>query len=571
MLTPSRACIRDRWLVSATVAVALLVGATACGSSDDSSEGGEGVTQDTTLDSATVTIAPQGDPKQGGTLTYGLEAETDGLNPANNRFAGSGTTVGLAIYDPLVAFDADGATQPYLAESLTPNDDFTQWNIKVRPGITFHNGQPLDGAAVKGQFDAAKNSLLVSFTIKNIETVEVDPADPLAVNITTATPWSSLPVFLTGQLGMIAAPEQLALDAAAAGDRPIGTGPFVFKNRTLDREVVTERNENYWQTDADGRALPYLDGVTFRIIPDQPARGASMSGSNPLSMAMFNDAENIKKFLDEGKAGQIQIVVDEGEREEDVIMLNTASAPFDNILARQALAHATDTAQYNEIMNANLFELANGPFRESSKWYAETPYPEYDPAKAQELVAQYTAETGEPLAFTMYNSGDNRMGLETLQAQFQAVGIQVTIDVVPQDDFVTMAALGNFQALEWRQFGGLDPDYEYLWWSGTNAADVGGLGLNFARNVDPILDAALEDGRSSTDFDARYAAYETVQTQLNAGLPYIWLDHVQAVVVAQNSVRGITNGPLPNGEAAWPIGGPGGFGAVTFLTQTWFE
>ncbi len=546
----------------------LAVGTAACGSSDSGGGGGD-VTQDTQLDSATVTIAPEGDPKTGGTLLYGIEAESDGFNPANNRLAVSGTTVALAIFDPLIAIDAEGNTQPYLAESVTPNADFTEWTIKVRPNVTFHNGETLDGAAVKGHFDAAKESAIVGLTITNLESVEVDPSDPLAIIATTVTPWASFPVFLTGQLGMIAAPAQLAMEPADAALNPIGTGPFELQNRIIDREVVTTRYEDYWRTDGNGQQLPYLDGVTFRVIPDQPARGASMSGSSPLSMAQFNDATNLIKFAAEAKDGKLQIVVDEGEREEDALMLNTAAEPFDSLTARQAVAYATEKNQYNEIVNQNLFEVANGPFRENSKWFVQTPVPDYDPTKAAELVQQYTAETGKPLAFKILNSGDNKTGLETLQAQYAAVGMQVSIDVVPQDDYVAMAAFGNFQALEHRQFGGLDPDYEYLWWSGSNAVEVGQLGLNFARNANPVLDQALEDGRSSTDFETRRAAYEIVQRELNTDLPYIWLDHVQAAVVAQNNVRGITNGPLPDGQDAWPIGGPGGFGGSTFVTQTW--
>lgn len=558
-------------MAATLVTLALVAGA--CGSSDSSSGGGGdgGVTPNTELDSASVTLAPEGAPKTGGTVTYGVEAETSGYNPANDRFAVSGTQIGLAIFDPLAAFDADGNPQPYLAESLTPSADYTTWTIKARPGITFHNGEALDGAAMKAHFNAAQASLLVKLTITNVSDVQVDPTDPLAVVITMKQPWATFPVYLTGQLGMVAAPEQVNAPADVSAGKPIGTGPFEFVSRTVDKEVITKRNPNYWRKDANGQQLPYLDGVNFRIIAVQNSRASSMSGSDPLTMALFNDATSLLKFTDMARSGQVQMVVDEGEREEDVIMLNTAAEPFDNPTARQALAAATNTEQYNELVNQGLFETANSPFRASSKWYEETPYPAYDPAAAAALVQQYTAETGKPLAFTLYNSGDNKTGIETLQQQYASVGMNVTVDLIPQDDFVTNAALGDFQAYEWRQFGGLDPDYEYLWWSGANAAPVGGLGLNFARNNDPVLSQALEDGRGSTDFATRKAAYDKVQAQLNADLPYIWLDHVQAAVVAQNNVRGITNGPLPGGQPSWPIGGPGGFGGATFLTQTWFQ
>ena len=112
-----------------------------------------------------------------------------------------------------------------------------------------------------------------------------------------------------------------------------------------------------------------------------------------------------------------------------------------------------------------------------------------------------------------------------------------------------------------------DPDYDYIWWTSENAGE--GIALNFARNKDPEIDAALKQGRASTDIETRKQAYATVQRKINEDIPYIWYDRAQWAVVAANNVRGITNGPLPDGSPANPMGGPGGFGGITFLTQTW--
>ncbi|MEZ5144620.1 MAG: hypothetical protein R2726_19215 [Acidimicrobiales bacterium] len=90
-----------------------------------------------------------------------------------------------------------------------------------------------------------------------------------------------------------------------------------------------------------------------------------------------------------------------------------------------------------------------------------------------------------------------------------------------------------------------------------------------ARLRDPELDAALAKGRSTTDEATRKEAYATVQQRFAEDLAYIWLDHSLWVVAASNKVRGITNGPLPDGAPSLPLGGPGGFGGVTRMTQTW--
>src|SRR5262245_7236116 len=127
---------RGRVVLLAMVCAIALVAA-ACGSGSSSSGGG--TTQDTGA-SSNITLATEGTPKPGGTLRMGLEGETNGFNPTADRWAISGTEVGLAIFDPLAAIDADFKVQPYLAEKFTPSSDYKTWTIQLRPNITFQDG-----------------------------------------------------------------------------------------------------------------------------------------------------------------------------------------------------------------------------------------------------------------------------------------------------------------------------------------------------------------------------------------------------------------------------------------------
>src|SRR6476646_235317 len=110
-----------RCLLVAVVLTISMIGA-ACGSSK-SSDGGDRTAA--TIGSPDVTQDSSGTPKVGGTLEYALAAESDGWAPTENRWSTEGTTVGLAIFDPLAAFNVDSIAKPYLAESFTPNADFT--------------------------------------------------------------------------------------------------------------------------------------------------------------------------------------------------------------------------------------------------------------------------------------------------------------------------------------------------------------------------------------------------------------------------------------------------------------
>ena len=541
--------------------IALIAGA--CGSSDDDGDGG-GATEGTAPElSADVTIAPEGDPTPGGSVVYGLEAESDGYDPTSNRFAPAGTIIGLAVYDPLAAFDENNQPEPYLAESMTPSSDFLTWTLTARPNITFHNGEPLDGEAMRIFFERLRADPLVGIAFKNIASVAVDPSDPLAVVLTMSEPWATFPVFMTGQGGMVTAPAMA--NNEESGLNPIGTGPFVMQEWIPDNSFKANKNPNYWREDTNGVQLPYLDAVEFRPIPDFTARDASLE-SNTVQMIHITNSQSISRFQELADSGQVQIVLDRGEREEGFIMLNLDMPPLDDIRVRRALAHATNRELVNQIVNDGQREVGDGVFTQGSPWRVDAPYPEYNIEEAQTLVNEYEAENG-PIQFELGNGGTDSRVIDLLKEQWATVGIDVTTTNVEQASFIANAALGNFQAYDWRQFGALDPDYDYIWWVSENAEPP--IALNFARNRNPEIDAALKAARASTDTETRKEAYATVQRKINEDIPYIWYDRAQWAVVAQNTVRGITNGPLPDGSPANPMGGPGGFGGITFLTQTW--
>ena len=183
-------------LIGAIAAVALL-GAACGGGDDDGGDGGDG--------------DAGGTPTPGGEIVYGLEAETtDGWCMPEGQLAISGIMVARAIYDTLTVPDFEGNFQPFLAESVTPSADYSQWTIKLREGITFHDGSPLNAQVVKNNLDAyrgaypARKPLLFIFVLKPITSVDV--VDDLTLTVNTAVPWVAFPAYLfsSGRLGIVA-------------------------------------------------------------------------------------------------------------------------------------------------------------------------------------------------------------------------------------------------------------------------------------------------------------------------------------------------------------------------------
>jgi ABC-type transport system substrate-binding protein len=552
-------------LVALIAALALL--AVACGSgssSDTSNNSGPGAAgSDTSTD---VTLAADGAPQLGGTLTYALAADSDGWNPTKNRWSGDGTMVGLAIYDPLAAYDENAVAQPYLAESFTPSSDFQEWTITLRSGVTFQDGSPLDAAVLKTIFETHKASALTAPAVAALDSVTA--TGPLTAVFKMNSPWATFPSSLTGQLGMVPSPTFLADQSGSA--LPIGTGPFKMTSWQTGDTVTTVKNDTYWRKDSNGTQLPYLGGVNFKVVPEfQTKINAVITGD--VDMAATSVPEGVIPARDAADQGKIQLIENHGETEEAFVMLNQLQPPFDSLTARQAMAYATDQASYIQAVDRGNTQPNHTVFREGTPFYTDSPYPEFNLEKAQDLVKQYQEETGQPLSFTL-NSDSTAQGSQQsqfLKALYEAAGMKVDIKLQEQGTLIISAVTGDYQATTWGQFGSPDPDYDYVWWISDNAAPKNELGLNIARNKDPEIDNALRAARATTDLATRQKSYATVSDRLNEDLPYIWLARGHYITVATNQVRGITQGPLPDGEPSYPQGGPGGFANAIRLTQTW--
>ncbi|MCB1269913.1 MAG: ABC transporter substrate-binding protein, partial [Microthrixaceae bacterium] len=185
---------RTSFLAGVLVAVALV--ASACGGGDSSEAGDDASVDESTLE-----------PVYGGEIAYGLEAENNnGWCLPEAQLAISGMQVANAIYDTLTAQNADGDYVGFLAESVEPNEDFTQWTITLRDGITFHDGSPLNAEVVKNNLDAyrgeypARQALLTMFVFEPVTAVDV--VDDLTLTVTT-TPWTTFPAYLSGRIGIM--------------------------------------------------------------------------------------------------------------------------------------------------------------------------------------------------------------------------------------------------------------------------------------------------------------------------------------------------------------------------------
>jgi peptide/nickel transport system substrate-binding protein len=542
---------RRRWSRLAAVIGVVGLMAAACGDPEPTTNGDPGLGSSANFED--VIIEAEGEPREGGTLRVGLDAETPGFNATADRWAGAGLTIGRSIYDPLATIGADGKPKPFLAESFTPSDDYRTWDIKVRPNITFHDGTPLDAEAVRNWLDTYRNSATVGSALRPVESVEV--VDPLTVRLQMNQPWGTFPIVLVVQPGYVAAPSQLADPEASL--KPVGTGPFVFESWQPNRALVVKKNPNYWR-----EGIPKLDAIDFRPIKEDQARYNALQ-SGDVDVIISPREPSIQRLARDGQAGTFQVVRAKGDNDVNMWMLNVSKAPFDDLRLRQAMAHGIDRSQILALTDSPEELAADSIYAKDSPWYVDPDYPKYDPAKAKALVAEIEAEKGPvKVTLTAVPDPDLESIIQVMQAQLAEVGIEVTIKSIEQTDLINTTISGDYEAVTWRQFGSTDPDGNYLWFHSSNADPP--LTLNMARNKNPKIDEAIETGRASADPEVRKEAYATLQKELAKDLPYLFTTHLRWTMGASNKVRGLEAVTLPDDEK-----GSGLISAIMPLNELW--
>jgi peptide/nickel transport system substrate-binding protein len=511
--------------VSFAVVLAMLFTAGAC-SSDSSTTSADdpsaGVNQGAPED--------EGPPQDGGTLRVAVGAEIDGLNPVQARWSLEGHTIGSSIYDTLLTADEDRNIAPRLALSATPNADGTVWTIKLREDVTFHDGTPFNGEAVKANLEARKQIPISGDSLRLVE--EVTVVDPYTVEVRMSAPWFGFDYLLAAQTGYMVAPSQIGQPNSM--QMAIGTGPFKLDGTwSPGTPVKVVRNDDYW---GDG---PHLDGIEFRALVDQTSRKAALE-SDDVDMILTQDPATIVDLRT--KDGFVQ--VEDFAATEAFVMLNLSQPPFDNIHARKALAYATDREALNQAVGGGIQQDADQPFTPSEQYFVEdSGYPSYDPNAARDEVQAYKDDTGaSSLTFTLKatSATQQKAEAELLQAQWSAVGIDARLEQTEQATFLANIFVSDFQAAMFQNFGWINPDNNYIFWHSTYAKQEGQQGgINFGQIRSPDLDAALDGARQTSDQEERLEQHHNVVRAINETVPYIWMYHTVYAFAANDDVGGL--------------------------------
>ena len=544
--------------VSAFV-IAFSLLATACGGSDSGSSDSGG---------SDTTSAPAEDiaPVPGGSLIIAGEAEVSNpWTPGAIQCDSFCQMRARAFYDPIAVVGEDKEVHPWLAESITANADSSVFTIKVRAGISFTDGTPVDADAIIYNLNATSSGLLIKPATKDLArnedgTLVIEKIDDMSFTLATGKggdaasplPWPTFPYLLTTQLGLVASPKWL--DAVKAGtakpDQPIGSGPFTFVSYAPGDKMVVKKNPNYWMKDKDGVQLPYLDQIEFRVITDSKVRQSALE-SGEVDLIATSDTNAIKPLSENSSFVWTR---QEEFGEVAYLLINLSKkGPLQDRNVRCALGMAVDKVALIAATGSGFNEPAGGMMSPGQEGYLEdNGGPTYDVEAGKKLIADYEATNGDvKVIYSTTTSTSNLLLAQFLQTAWTAIGVDTEVVQIEQSKLISNAIMGSeeFEAFGWRNHAGIFVDQQNFWWNGNGANPPGQLALNFGRLNDPVINDLLAKARSEADPEVRRGYAEDINRQFGKECWTLPNSYTKWAVFSKPEVKGIGNTPTPDGTS----------------------
>jgi len=468
------------------------------------------------------------------TLNFLIESSPNNLDLRQGTDAQS-ERVGALIYDALVHKDDHYDLQPWLAASWERPDALT-WIFHLRTGVRFHDGKPLTADDVAWSIESMTNGTLI--TAKGgafADVAAVTVRDPLTVEVRTKHADASLLFNLSD--GLFGVVERGA--GKDEGLHPMGTGPFRFVSQMQDKEVVVERNADYWA------GAPKITRVRFEVVPDnittalELKKGSGDAESNAITLDEVHALEGLKNVRVESGPGSAVMYAN----------FNVNDPVLRDVRVRQAIACALDKPALiaalwrGEAVPAETL-LPHGHWAAAED--AVLPQYPHDVVRAAKLLdaAGFKPDKdGVRLRFTLKTSTDEttRLLAQAVQQQLRGAGIALTLRPAEFGTFYADITSGAFQMYMLRWIGSNeDPDiFRYAYGSGSFPPKGGNRGHYSNARVDALLAAAAGE----TDEAARRRDYVEVQQILATELPGIPLWYPNVEVVHSTRLSGVILNP----------------------------
>jgi len=465
-------------------------------------------------------------------LRIGLNDDPDALDPAISR-AYTGRLVFAAVCDKLFDVTPDLKIVPQLATSYEWAPNQRSIVIKLRPGVKFHDGEPLNAEAVKfniersltteGSFRKPEIGQISSVDVVNETTVRFNLSEPLVPLLAT----------LTDRAGMMISPKAAKALGDKFGTRPVCAGPYKFVERVAQGKIAFEKFADYWD-----KGNIHIDRVEFVPILDSTARLASLR-SGDLHMIERASPTDLPEIRGDSRL-KVAGVPELGYQ---MIPLNVANGPrsktFADVRVRQAVDLAIDRDTLIKTVFNNEYIPGNQWISPTSMYYnAKLPVRKRDVAKARALLK----EAGQPnLTFTLIvpPERDRQEASQIIQGMLAEAGITMNIQTQENVTMLTNGRKGDFEAYFTFWSGRPDPDGNVFTHNTCKGAQ------NDSRYCNEEVDTLLTKARQTPDSAERKKLYDRATEILVRDTPRLHLWHRRVFTGYSAKITGFT--PYPDG------------------------
>jgi peptide/nickel transport system substrate-binding protein len=469
------------------------------------------------------------------TLRVGLAEDPDILDPTLGRTF-VGRVIFAALCDKLFDIDERLAIVPQLATRYEWSADNRSLTVQIREGVTFHDGEKLDAAAVKFNLDRHRTMPGSNRRSELAPVVAVEVVDPRTVRLDLSAPYSPLLGVLADSAGIMVSPKAARASGDKFGAKPVCSGPFRFVERVAQDRILLERYPGYWD-----KADIHLDRIVYLPIPDSTVRLANLlSGQLDFVQALApSDVPRVKgdsrlkltKFPGLGYQG---ITINVGKSE-----LARKNALGRDPRVREAFELSLDREGIVQFALDGEALVGNQWVAPTNPYYAKNaPVPKRDLARAKALL--HEAGMANPRVSLMTtNTPLSQRIAEVVQAMAREAGFAVEIKLTEFATSLDMADKGDFDAYAIGWSGRADPDGNLFRIVGCSQS------LNVSGYCNREVDALLLQSRGVQEPAQRAALYGRIAAIVLKDRPVIYLYHPNVLWAYTKRLQGLR--PIPDG------------------------
>src|SRR5450432_4464526 len=388
------------------------------------------------------------------TLRFGLAEDPDVLDPTLARTF-VGRVVFAALCDKLFDVDEKLNIVPQLASSYEWSADHKALTMKLRQGVTFHDGEKFDAAAVKFNIERHKTMAGSNRRGELAPVASVDVVDAATVRLNLSAPFSPLLAQLADRAGMMVSPKAAQAEGDKFGAHPVCSGPFKFVERVAQDRIVVERFSNYWN-----KGEIHLDRIVYVPIPDSTVRLSNLRAGQLdfIERPLTSDIPQLKtdsrfKIARITEIGYQGITINVGNG--DMAQKNPLGR---DPRVREAFELSLDREGIVQVVMDGEATVGNQWVSPVNPFYAKNmPIPKRDVARAKALLAE-AGVTNPSFTLMTPTTSDAQKTAQVVQAMAREAGFDVKIQATEFSTSLNLADKGEFDAYVLAWSGRADPD-----------------------------------------------------------------------------------------------------------------